>query len=222
MSDGTHVITLAAVDSAGLEAAASITIEVIAAAAPTVGIVRPDSGSDFPADEPVGFEARASDTQDGTLSGASLVWVSDIDGILGVGEIVSLLMSEGTHTVVVTATNSLNLSAQDSVMVQVGSGPGVPVVTLSSPADNASFSPVATITFEGSATDAEDGVLLDSNFTWCSDHDGVLGTGRTLETMLSGEPDPCDLRTHVITLEVTDSDGNTSSQVISVKIRIVC
>ena len=59
----------------------------------------------------------------------------------------------------VTATNSFNLSAEDSVTVEVVAGPGVPLVAILSPDDNDAFFPGETITFQGSATDPEDGDL---------------------------------------------------------------
>lgn len=222
LTDGTHVITLAAIDSNGLEGEDSVTIQVLASVPPTVEIVEPENGESFLANEMISFLAEASDPLDGKLSGDSLVWVSNIDGPLGTGESLLLALSKGTHTVVVTASNSLALSTNDSVTFEVVAGPGVPSVTISSPVDNATFGPAQTITFEGSATDPEDGALSDSNFRWLSNHDGVLGTGRTLEKTLSSETDPCDLRIHSITLEVTDNDGNTTSQEIIVKIRVVC
>jgi len=222
LTDGTHVITLVAFDSNGLEGEDSVTIQVIASVPPTVEIVEPENGESYLANETVSFLAEASDPLDGTLSGDSLVWVSNIDGPLGTGENLALALSKGTHTVVVTATNALALSTNDSVTFEVVAGPGVPVVTLSSPVDGITFGPAQSITFVGSATDLEDGTLMDASFTWRSNHDGLLGTGRMLETTLSGELDPCDTRTHVITLEVTDSDGNTVSQQISVKIEIIC
>ena len=110
----------------------------------------------------------------------------------------------------------------DSVTVVVAAGPGVPEVTITSPAEGATFGSTQTVIFEGSATDPEDGSLPDSSFQWISDIDGQLGTGRTLETTLSSEPNPCDTRTHTITLEVTDSDGNSTSRQISVRMRDIC
>ncbi|GJM24273.1 MAG: hypothetical protein DHS20C16_06880 [Phycisphaerae bacterium] len=222
LTEGTHVITLAAVDSNGLTGEDSVTIQVVPGMPPTVEIAAPDDGSSFTINETIDFQAEAADPQDGTLSGESLVWDSSIDGALGTGESLSLALSQGLHTITVTATNSLQLSADDSIMVTVIAGPGVPTVTISNPVDNATFGPTQSIDFEGSATDPEDEELPESSFRWLSNHDGEIGTGRSIDTMLSSEPDPCDLRTHTITLEVTDSDGNTTSQEINIKIRIIC
>ncbi len=222
LTEGTHIITLAAIDSNGLTGQDSVTIQVVPGMPPMVEIAEPDDDSTFLINEMIDFQAQSSDPQDGTLSGESLVWESNIDGSLGTGENLSLALSQGVHTVMVTATNSLQLSAEDSVMITVIAGPGVPSVTISNPVDNSTFGPDQSIDFEGSATDPEDETLPESSFRWLSNHDGLLGTGRSVDTMLSGEPDPCDLRSHTITLEVTDSDGNTTSQEIIVKIRIIC
>ncbi len=222
LSEGTHVVTLAAVDSTGLRADDTVTIQVNPGEPPTVQISSPTSGSSFLLTDSINFQAQASDTQDGTLTGASLVWVSDVDGTLGTGENLSLMLSQGSHTVTVTATNSLSLTAQDSVAVTVIAGPGVPVVTISSPTSNTKFGSAQMATLVGSATDPEDASIPESNFQWSSDIDGILGTGTTLQILLSSETDPCNTRTHIITLEVTDSDGNTTSQQITIRVGDVC
>ncbi len=223
LSEGTHVVTLSATDSAGSEANDSVTIQVNPGEAPTVQINAPADSTTFLVTDQINLLAQASDPQDGTLTGASLVWVSNLDGTLGTSEDLTVLLTQGTHTVEVTATNSLNLSATDSISVVVNLGPGVPVVTISSPTTNTKFGPAQTVTLVGSATDPEDTSIPGSSFQWTSDIDGVLGTGTTLDTQLSGEVDPCDTtRTHVITLEVTDSDGNTTSQQITIRIGTIC
>lgn len=59
-----------------------------------------------------------------------------------------------------------------------------------------------TVTLEGQAYDAEDGMLPDLNLEWSSDLDGTLGTGALLQTA------DLTLGTHTITLKATDSDNN--------------
>jgi len=222
LSEGTHVVTLSATDATGFEANDSVTIQVNPGEAPTVEIDAPADATTFLLTDEINLQAQASDPQDGTLTGTSLVWVSDLDGTLGTSEDLTALLTQGTHTLEVTATNSLDLSATDSISVVVILGTGVPAVTISSPTSNTKFGAAQTVTLVGSATDLEDSSLPGSSFQWTSNIDGVLGTGTTLETLLSGEVDPCDTRTHVITLEVTDSDGNTTSQQITIRIGSIC
>lgn len=85
-----------------------------------------------------------------------------------------------------------------------------PVVTIASPASNATF-PVATpITFQGSATDPEDGVLSGAALVWSSSLGGQFGTGTSVTT--SSLP----AGTHTITLTATDSDGGSGSNSIPI------
>jgi hypothetical protein len=210
------------VDASGPLATDSITVEVIEAGmAPAVEILAPEEGAEFGKDEVIAFSGEVNDSSE-TIPASDITWTSDIDGPLGTGESINTTLSVGAHVITLAAIDSDGLEGEDSVTVVVMPGPGEPMVTILSPVDNTSFSPAQAFTFAGSATDLEDSSIPDSSFEWTSDIDGLLGTGRTLETTLSGEVDPCDTRTHVITLEVTDSDGNTASQEIRVRIRIVC
>jgi chitinase len=64
---------------------------------------------------PVPLVGVANDPQDGALTGAALVWTSDIDGQLGVGEQLDFTFSLGTHTVTLTATDSDGNTGTDSI-----------------------------------------------------------------------------------------------------------
>src|SRR3989442_15152556 len=74
-----------------------------------------------------------------------------------------------------------------------------PLVTISAPLDGHLFAAGQAITFTGSASDLEDGVLT-GRLVWSSDLDGVLGTGDNLARALS-------VGTHRITAAVTDGGG---------------
>ncbi len=95
-----------------------------------------------------------------------------------------------------------------------------PSATIVSPGDVTILSG-QPITFTGSGTDPEDGSLPPSSLEWFSDIDGFLGTGTSLEVTLSGSSD-CNNITHVITLRVTDSDGNVTTAEVRVRLRVVC
>jgi len=92
-----------------------------------------------------------------------------------------------------------------------GGGNTAPNVTISSPANNASFSSGTSISFSGSASDAEDGNLT-SSLVWTSSRDGQIGTGGSFSAMLSEG-------THVITASVSDTGGLTGSVSISVVVQ---
>jgi len=95
------------------------------------------------------------------------------------------------------------------VVIAVSSGGGgdptndPPAVTISSPADGASYDSGTSIAFAGSASDTEDGDLTGS-LVWTSNLDGQIGTGGSFSAVLSDG-------THTIVADVTDSGGNTGS-----------
>ncbi|MCB1055456.1 MAG: endonuclease [Acidobacteria bacterium] len=88
-----------------------------------------------------------------------------------------------------------------------------PVVTISSPADGATFTAGAVITFIGSASDAEDGDLSTS-VVWASSLDGALGVGSSVAAALS-------TGTHLVTASVTDGGGLGGSDAITVVVEPV-
>jgi hypothetical protein len=105
-------------------------------------------------------------------------------------------------------------SAPDSGAFEYGSAPVAadtpPVVTIITPADNASVAANTSVTLSGTAADSEDGDL-GSKMAWTSSLQGSLGTGATLaRTLVAG--------THVITAQVTDSAGASGSSAITVKV----
>ena len=87
--------------------------------------------------------------------------------------------------------------------------PKMPDAYLHFPQDGAVFPLGLSIILDGSGYDLEDGILSGENITWSSDVDGFLGTGENLLVDLS-------YGYHTLTLEVQDSDGNTSQKSISV------
>ena len=86
-----------------------------------------------------------------------------------------------------------------------------PAVSIASPADPFTFASEATITFAGTASDTEDGVLT-ANLAWTSSIDSSIGSaGGGFSTTLSDG-------NHAITASVKDSDGKTGSASISITV----
>jgi len=85
-----------------------------------------------------------------------------------------------------------------------------PTVSITNPMDSDTFASGATIDFAGTASDTEDD---DSTLSldWSSDPDGPIGMGESFSATLSDG-------THTITAEVTDSDGNSGSDSITITV----
>ena len=103
---------------------------------PTCTITSPDDGTTQAYDDDFTFEATATDPEDGALSGASVVWTSDVSGMLGTGLTITTTLAPGDHTITCTATDSASLTGTDSIDVTSQS----PVATINHPTDMATRS----------------------------------------------------------------------------------
>jgi hypothetical protein len=171
-------------------------------AAPTCSITAPDDGSSTAFDVAVQLTATASDPEDGTLSGASIVWRSDQQvAPLGSGGSLSTTLPVGTNVVTCTATDSTGKTGSDSVSITSRS----PFAQINHPGDNETRSVAnGAVPFVGLARDLEDGSLTGGSLVWTSNLDGQIGTGETFnQTLTAG--------VHTITLTATDADGNTDA-----------
>ncbi|MGF1485223.1 MAG: PQQ-dependent sugar dehydrogenase [Opitutales bacterium] len=99
---------------------------------PSVDITAPSNGSGFLTTDTVSFTGTADDAEDGDLSG-SIQWASNLDGPLGSGTSISVFLSEGTHDITASVTDTGNASDTDTITVNVSTPPpvggGVPPVT---------------------------------------------------------------------------------------------
>ena len=88
-----------------------------------VTILTPSNGASFELGTAITFTGSAQDFQDGELTGDSLVWTSSIDGEIGTGADFTIDdLSEGTHTITLTATNSLDEEGTMSITITIGKG----------------------------------------------------------------------------------------------------
>lgn len=87
---------------------------------PEAEIFFPGEGELFQLQQLIWLQGHGFDPDDGFLEGTALAWESDLDGVLGTGdELPITTLSEGTHVVMFTATDSDGNSASDSISVQV-------------------------------------------------------------------------------------------------------
>jgi hypothetical protein len=186
-----------AIDAAGPDADPS---------APTCTISGPTDGSETGFDIAVDLTATATDLEDGTLSGASVVWRTDLDTApLGIGLALSTTLPVGENAVTCTATDSDGNTGSDTVTITSRS----PYALINHPSDNETRSVAdGDFPFAGVGLDLEDGSLTGAALVWTSNLDGQLGTGEAFDALPSQG-------VHTITLTATDGDANTHSMSIT-------
>lgn len=119
-----------ATDERGLSAEASITVNVLSGAGiPSVFISQPANGAvTGPAPYQTTFSGFSVDAEDGALTGNSLAWTSNIDGLLGYGETIQFALTGATscqqahqqHIIRLTATDSDNHSSYAEITIYSG------------------------------------------------------------------------------------------------------
>ena len=128
----------------------------------------------------------------------------------------------GPYQVRLTVSDGVNSTLSTPIAISAGNRP---VVTISSPTDGAIFRAGDVITFSGTATDAEDGTLPASAYTWNIDflHEGHVHPGTPIIGVTSGTftiptsgHDFSGFTRYRITLTVTDSSGLQSSQSVTI------
>ncbi|HUF54249.1 MAG TPA: S8 family serine peptidase [Dehalococcoidia bacterium] len=191
---------------------------------PLVEVIEPDDGETFYATQSIEFSAFVFDPEEPIpFPQNRIIWESDIDGEFGTGSTFEANLSQGDHTVTVTATDTKGVATAVSFSLNILSGEGIPTVQITSPAESPSFhGPGEQITFIGNATDPEDEALTGASLEWSSSIDGFLGTGEQITATLSGGSNCADYRDHVITLQATDSDSHEVTDEIHVVVTIFC
>ncbi len=181
--------------------------------APSLNIASPAAGQTYPESSPIGLQATALDEEDGDI-GASIVWESSIDGILGTGGSLSVVLAEGAHDITATVTDSNGAVGSQTVSITVnrgGNANAAPMISILTPLDSATVIEGTSVNFEGVSTDEEDGDIS-GDIQWSSSLTGVLGTGATL-TVADLPPG-----VQIITASIEDSDAAKASTSISLAV----
>ena len=170
---------------------------------PTVTITALDDGATFDEGASVTFNATANDQQDGDIS-ADIVWNSSIDGYLGEGAFVNTdSLSEATHTITASVSDSGGMSGSDSIDVTIKPNTPAPVPQNVPPVAGFDFVIVKSksVSFTDTSTDSDGGTIV----SWFWDFgDGTSSTAR----------DPIhryrSTGSYPVTLTVTDDGGETN------------
>jgi hypothetical protein len=116
--------------------------------------------------------------------------------------------STGQSLLRVIASDGVNTGIAVSNSFSVGKKH--PTAEIISPSTDASFALGTLVLLQAMGFDADDGLLTDSALQWSSDVDGSLGSGgdRPVYNLSRGK--------HIITLTVTDGDGNVATDQVTV------
>ncbi len=104
----------------------------------------------------------------------------------------------------------INVAAAVAAVGPVPPSNDAPVVSITNPSDGLIFDSGIAISFNGTASDTEDGDLT-ANVVWISDLDGQIGAGGSFSTILSDG-------VHIVTASATDSGEKTGSASISITV----
>jgi hypothetical protein len=179
---GTFDITVTVTDPFGAQDSVVVEDVTFVNAPPVVDVIEPADGLTFFATQSIEFSAYVFDPEEPIPFPQDRIrWVSDLIGEIGMGSSFERTLPQGSHTITVTATDTQNVATEDSFVVNILSGAGVPTVTITSPAENPYFWGPTPVTLAGNALDPEDGELSGASLEWHSNIDGFLGTGTKLQ-----------------------------------------
>ena len=214
---GTYTITAKATDNAGASTTSTAITVIVTTppnVAPTVSITAPANNASYTAPASITITALASDS-DGTVSN-----VQFFNGTTLLGTDATAPYSftwtnvvGGTYTITAKATDNAGASTTSTaITVVVTTPPNVaPTVSITAPANNASYTAPASITISASASDS-DGTVSNVQF-----YNGatLLGTDATAPYSFSWTNVAAG--TYTITAKATDNAGaSTTSAAITV------
>jgi len=209
LSEDDHQITLEVMGSHGVSGTKTFNLYVRPQGTPLPRIKYPIDGGHLSKELAYKFIGQAEDNEDGTLSGSSLTWSSSIDGQLGSGVEINIQLSEGNHTIMLSAIDSNGNENTANINITVETG--TPTLTVTSPGLDAVIVEGTVVQFTGSASDPQEGDIS-SRIIWSSNIDGMLSQSTSFSRLLSEG-------NHKITAMIVDSDGLKASKEINISVK---
>ena len=142
----------------------TLQLATLLGAAPSTYILTPDLNKSFPKAATVLLHCSAWDLEDRGLTGASVVWESNLDGQIATGRVTSAAdLSVGNHIITVTVTDSEGLSSTDITRVKI-TDRALPGVTVTCQTDLAFGGPGSSL-LEVCGGDLSTGTTADLSLT---------------------------------------------------------
>lgn len=209
-------VSLFVEDPRGSTGADTVRLNVIETEAPTVRILSPEPDGRYYADHPVRLDAMASDSEDFAID-LTVDWIGDEVGALGAPEHpdsdgsiqADVLLSEGSHNLRLTVTDTSGKYATESVLIDVSGPNRAPQCAWVTPPSDTVIVYGEPVALEGEVSDPD--VPSDwLSVQWVSDRQGELGRSvPSTEGAVSFTASSLDKAAHTISMIVTDEVGST-------------